>query len=434
MAEGRAPNLARLAREGLARPTLLPYTPPAALTISEVGWATIAAGVGPAKHGVNGFMLNNDPGQATKNGYADILTRAESLRPSTSTFLASDWANIGLPAQRRPDLRHRHRRALRAGRRGQRGLLQPRRRRGHRSRPPATCAAATPTPASCTWARVDETAHLIGSATPAYRDAIGAADKRIGALTEAVRQRATYGLERWTVIVTTDHGQQDLDYAERAEPRRPQRAGAHLVRVRRRPGNRRRRNHRPRRGGHRTHGHASAGAGRQPGLEPGRPLVRHRRHTPAPARRARPPAPARQQADAGAGRGRGSRSAGHRLRAPGAAARPGAEARHPPARAQRQGEGGAPRAARDARERRRLPARAGEDRPRPPGHLTRPAAPPPARSRRSRWRRPSPRRATRRWAAGSPRASAASRPPPSAAPPRSCAGRSRGRTSRAWCP
>ncbi len=59
---------------------------------------------------------------------------------------------------------------------------------------------------------VDETAHLIGSATPAYRDAIGAADKRIGALTEAIRQRPTYGLERWTVIVTTDHGQQDLNY------------------------------------------------------------------------------------------------------------------------------------------------------------------------------------------------------------------------------
>ena len=153
MAEGRAPNLARLGREGVAGPTLLPYTPPAALTISEVGWSTIASGVGPAKHGVNGFMLNNDPGQATKNGYADFLTRAESLRPAISTFLASDWANIGRPENGGPIFGTAHRRPPRAGGRGQRGLLQPRRRRGDRACRPATCAAATPTPASCTWAR-----------------------------------------------------------------------------------------------------------------------------------------------------------------------------------------------------------------------------------------------------------------------------------------
>ena len=211
MAEGRAPNLARLAREGVAGPTLLPYTPPAALTISEVGWSTIAAGVGPAKHGVNGFMLNNDPGQATKNGYADFLTRAESLRPSTSTFLASNWANIGLPKHGGPifgnaiDARY----ALAAEdtvdsyNRGDAEVTQQSARHLRRGDPDAGFVYL---------GAVDETAHLIGSATPAYRDAIGAADKRIGALTEAIRQRPTYGLERWTVIVTTDHGQQDLNY------------------------------------------------------------------------------------------------------------------------------------------------------------------------------------------------------------------------------
>ena len=127
---GRAPNLAQLSRDGVAGPTLLPYTPPGALTISEVGWSTIAAGVGPAKHGINGYLLNNDPRQATKNGYADFLTRAEAVRPAVSTFLASDWANIGLPKNGGPHLRRRHRRAARAGGRGHRGLLQPRRRRG----------------------------------------------------------------------------------------------------------------------------------------------------------------------------------------------------------------------------------------------------------------------------------------------------------------
>ncbi|HEX5910442.1 MAG TPA: alkaline phosphatase family protein, partial [Thermoleophilaceae bacterium] len=211
MAEGRAPNLARLAREGLAGPTLLPYTPPAALTISEVGWSTIASGAGPVKHGVNGFMLNNDPGQATKNGYADFLTRAEALRPATSTFLASDWANIGLARNGGPifgtaiDARY----ALAAEdtvdsyNRSDAELTEQAARYLRRGDPDAGFVYL---------GAVDETAHLIGSATPAYRDAIGAADKRIGALVDAIRRRPTYGTERWTVIVTTDHGQQDLNY------------------------------------------------------------------------------------------------------------------------------------------------------------------------------------------------------------------------------
>ena len=211
MAEGRAPNLARLAREGRSGPTLLPYTPPAALTISEVGWSTIASGVGPAKHGVNGFRLNNDPGQATKRGYSDFLTRAESVRPAVSTFLASDWANIGLEQNGGPifgraiDARH----ALAAAdsvdsyNRGDADVTAVSARYLRRGDPDAGFVYL---------GAVDETAHLIGSATPDYRDAIALADRRIGALTDAIRRRPTYGLERWTVIVTTDHGQQDLNY------------------------------------------------------------------------------------------------------------------------------------------------------------------------------------------------------------------------------
>ena len=211
MAGGRAPNLARLGREGVAGPTLLPYTPPAALTISEVGWSTIASGAGPAKHGVNGVFLNNDPRQAAKNGYADFLTRAESLRPAVSTFLASDWANIGLPANGGPifgtaiDARHvlAAEDSVDSYNRGDAEVTAVSARYLRRGDPDAGFVYL---------GAVDETAHLIGSATPAYRDAIDAADKRIGALLDAIRQRAGYGLERWTVIVTTDHGQQDFDY------------------------------------------------------------------------------------------------------------------------------------------------------------------------------------------------------------------------------
>ena len=128
---------------------------------------------------------------------------------------------------------------------------------------------------------VDETAHLIGSATPAYRDAIGAADKRIGALAGAIRRAATYGLERWTVIVTTDHGQQDLDYPSTLSHGGPSELERTSFVFAAGPGIAAGGTDRPGRGGHRTHRPAPAGAGGEPGVEPGRPLVRRRRRTAA---------------------------------------------------------------------------------------------------------------------------------------------------------
>jgi predicted AlkP superfamily pyrophosphatase or phosphodiesterase len=210
MDSGQAPNLRRLSEQGLGGPTLLPYAPPQALTLSEVGWSTISTGAGPAKHGVTGVFLNNDPRQATKNGYLDFLSRIESVRPSLSTFLASDWANIGQHEHGGPifgdgiDARH-------------------------------TLAAEDTvdsydkddqdvTDTSARYLRdgspdagfvylgvVDEAAHNVGSATPTYRTAIAATDRRIGQLVSAIRARPSYGRERWTVIVTTDHGQQNQD-------------------------------------------------------------------------------------------------------------------------------------------------------------------------------------------------------------------------------
>ena len=211
MAEGKAPNLARLSREGLSGPTLLPYAPPQALTLSEVGWSTIASGAGPAKHGVNGFLLNKDPRQSTKNGYLDFLTRVERLRPSLSTFLASDWANIGLHQNGGPifgdqiDTRH----SLAAE-----DTIES----YDKDDAEVTDVASrylrerNPDAGFVYLGVVDETAHAVGSATPAYRASIATTDRRIGRLIDAVRARPSYGRERWTVIVTTDHGQQNFDF------------------------------------------------------------------------------------------------------------------------------------------------------------------------------------------------------------------------------
>jgi hypothetical protein len=209
MKAGKAPNLARLRRDGFGRPTTLLYGPHT-LTLSEVGWSSIASGVWDDKHGVDGSELNKDPGQATKNGYLDFLTRIENSRPRLSTFLASDWDNIGLPLNGGPIFG---------------------------SAMDANFAARVPAETIDNWNRgdvqvtdastrylrhgdpdagfvylglVDETAHLAGSATPTYANAIATTDARIGRLLRAIRSRPTYPFESWTILVVTDHGQRPL--------------------------------------------------------------------------------------------------------------------------------------------------------------------------------------------------------------------------------
>ena len=209
IAAGEAPNLAAIERDGFLVPSLLAYTPPAALTLSEVGWSSIATGVWPAKHGVLGYFLNSDPGQATKNGYPDFLTRIERERPQLSTFLASNWSNIGMHLNGGPifgdgiDARY--------------AVAAPSTIDGwdRADQEVADIAAAylrdgDPDAGFVYLGIVDEVAHLDGSANLRYLQAIRDTDRRIGELLEAVRARPTYQAERWAILLTTDHGQQNL--------------------------------------------------------------------------------------------------------------------------------------------------------------------------------------------------------------------------------
>lgn len=204
---GRAPNLARLASQGFGVPSLLRYQPPGALTLSEVGWCSIATGVWPGKHGVRGYRINMDPLQATKNGYDDFLTRAEQERPRLSTFVASDWDNIALHRNGGPifgdDIDARFTvsppGSIAGYDRGDEQVTRAAVRYLRRGSPDAGFVYL---------GVVDETAHIIGSATPGYIDAIEATDARIGRLVRAIRSRPRR--ERWTILVTTDHGERDL--------------------------------------------------------------------------------------------------------------------------------------------------------------------------------------------------------------------------------
>src|SRR5215212_6865756 len=209
MKSGDAPNLARLRRQGFGRPSTLLYGPNT-LTLSEVGWSSIASGVWDDKHGIDGSKLNMDPGQATKNGYLDFLTRVERARPRLSTFLASDWDNIGLPLNGGPifgsamDVNFAARVPAETIDDWDRGDASV-----------STAAerylrSGSPDAAFVYLGLVDETAHLAGSATPTYAAAIRTTDARIGRLLRAVRSRPTYAFESWTILVTTDHGQRPL--------------------------------------------------------------------------------------------------------------------------------------------------------------------------------------------------------------------------------
>ena len=209
MKSGRAPNLARLGREGFARPSRLEYGPKV-LTLSEVGWSSIASGVWPDKHGVDGSKLNMDPGQATKNGYRDFLTRIENNASDFDTYLASDWANIGLAENGGPifgsleDARFTigvDNETLAAWNAGDVEVTDDAERYLRTGDPDASFVYL---------GLVDETAHLAGSALPAYATAIATTDARIGRLIRAVRSRPSYPFENWTILVTTDHGQQAL--------------------------------------------------------------------------------------------------------------------------------------------------------------------------------------------------------------------------------
>jgi type I phosphodiesterase/nucleotide pyrophosphatase len=209
MKAGQAPNLARLRREGFGRPSLLRFGP-GTLTLSEVGWSSIASGVWDDKHGIDGTKLNMDPGQATKNGYLDFLTRIENARPRLSTFLASDWDNIGLPLNGGPifgtamDANFAARVPAESIENWDRGDAQ------------VTAAAepylrrGSPDAGFVYLGVVDETAHLAGSATPAYPKAIATTDRRIGRLLRAIRGRPSFAFENWTIIVVTDHGERPL--------------------------------------------------------------------------------------------------------------------------------------------------------------------------------------------------------------------------------
>ncbi|MFG1956164.1 alkaline phosphatase family protein [Nonomuraea sp. NPDC049028] len=167
-------------------------------TDSGPGWSSIATGVWPDKHGVvdNAFT---DP-QFAK--YPDFLTRANTARPDLTTAAFFSWAALADHGVFGPAI-------------GTRLALD-----GYAITWPTADKQVTEaaenhlasTGADLTFVylgETDEVAHDLGPHCPEYTEALHTQDAYLGRFLDAIRDRPTFAGERWTVLVTTDHGHVD---------------------------------------------------------------------------------------------------------------------------------------------------------------------------------------------------------------------------------
>ena len=196
------PHLDGLVAEGVIGVSQ-PYGPDVAAIESGPGWCTIATGVWPDRHGV----VDNTFAGARFDAYPDWLTRLEQADPGYSTYCITNWAPLGVPGGPGPvfssaiDVNLAFEAMDVPG-----GYL---------------AGDSTTTATTAGWLRdqdsdahfvyignVDIVGHVFGSGpeVPIYIRAIEKADRQVGALLAAMRDRPTYADEDWLVLVSTDHG------------------------------------------------------------------------------------------------------------------------------------------------------------------------------------------------------------------------------------
>ncbi|MGW0806369.1 alkaline phosphatase family protein [Nonomuraea sp. NPDC002799] len=167
-------------------------------TDSGPGWSSIATGVWPDKHGVvdNGFA------EADFLKFPDFLTRAKNAVPGLTASAFFSWASLAEKGAFGAALDHRF--VLDGYTCGwanaDRQVTEAAERHLSQDDPDAVFVYLGDT---------DEVAHALGAFCPEYTAALQAQDAYLGRLLDAVRGRSAYAGERWTVLVTTDHGHVD---------------------------------------------------------------------------------------------------------------------------------------------------------------------------------------------------------------------------------
>ncbi|MFD7660630.1 alkaline phosphatase family protein [Actinosynnema sp. NPDC059797] len=189
-----APALDGLIAGGSSSKTSL-YANPMAPTLSGPGWATIATGAWPDRHGVTSNSWGTSHRLAE---HPDFLTRLERADRATSTYAIATWAPLVTTSAgtaifgAEVDLR------VSSG--------------GDQATADRAAQHIRTTDADAGFLHfddVDAAGHSCGAAGSCYRDAVTAVDKRIKQVLDAVAARPTRAQEDWTVIVTSDHGHTD---------------------------------------------------------------------------------------------------------------------------------------------------------------------------------------------------------------------------------
>ncbi|SEG35339.1 Type I phosphodiesterase / nucleotide pyrophosphatase [Nonomuraea solani] len=167
-------------------------------TDSGPGWSSIATGAWPDKHGVvdNGFAA------AQFQKFPDFLSRAKHARPDLTTAAFFSWASLAEHGAFGPAIDHRF--VLDGYTVGWAAADKQVTEAAERH-----LAAGDPGAVFVYLGDTDEVAHDLGPHCAEYTAALQAQDAYLGRLLDAVRARPSYREERWTVIVTTDHGHVD---------------------------------------------------------------------------------------------------------------------------------------------------------------------------------------------------------------------------------
>lgn len=195
LARVSTPNLDALARRGVMIRDARTGFP----TVSGPGWSSFLIGVWPDKHGVT----NNDFTGKRYDIYPDFLTRIEEVRPELSTFAIADWTPLVQAADGSPTISDRidDRRVLDGYELGwveadEETVVQA----------VDVIRGGDPDALFVYLGNPDETSHEHGSIGAEYRASIALADRQVGRLVAAVRQRPTYASEDWLILSSTDHG------------------------------------------------------------------------------------------------------------------------------------------------------------------------------------------------------------------------------------
>ncbi len=206
LAEVATPNLDALAAGGWYTSAARTTTP----SVSGPSWSSMLTGVWPDKHGVidNGFAGRR------YDVWPSFLVRVENARPEIATFAALDWvplAQLASSADLEGDDPLSPGPLLPAAIDAR--IVVDGYESGWAAADSMVAVAAAdhltsfdPDAMFVYLGNPDETSHQTGSIGVEYRDAIALADRHVGAVVQAMRNRPRYETEDWLVLVSTDHG------------------------------------------------------------------------------------------------------------------------------------------------------------------------------------------------------------------------------------